>query len=263
MDSLLPQFSWKNVLAVLVLSLGIGEAGQAQRLPASQTGTSGSNMWLTFLSDARLSTRWGLHTDVQTRRGKETGSAPQGLLRLGVNYRVAPTLQLTAGYAYASSYMYGDYATASPLPEHRIYQQFLLRNDSGRVHTQHRYRLEQRWVRQPGQEITYLNRMRYQLRLAVPLGSHGRMVPCTPYLVGANEIFIGFGAGSNRNFFDQNRAYLGLGYQFTKATALEVGYQHQMARTAGIAGYQYNHTLQLALSFHPDLRRGLPLASAL
>jgi hypothetical protein len=190
MDSLLPQLSWKNVLAVLVLSLGMSEAVQAQRVNSAQTGTSGSNAWLTFLSDVRLSKHWGLHTDVQMRRAKDINSSPQKLVRLGVNYRVAKALQLTAGYTYASSYLYGDYATASPLPEHRIYQQLVLREDSGRVHTQHRYRLEQRWVRRPGETVTYLNRMRYQLRLAVPIGSHGQLVPRTPYLVGADEVFI-------------------------------------------------------------------------
>jgi hypothetical protein len=259
----LPSLCWKNVLAVLVLLLGAGEASFAQQTLSSST-SSGSNAWVNFLSDARLSSRWGLHTDVQLRRAKHSRSAPQRLGRIGVNYRVAPALQLTAGYAYASSYFHNDYAAASPLPEHRLYQQVLLREDSGRVHTQHRYRLEQRWVRRPGDaQATYLNRMRYQLRLVVPIGSQGRLLAHIPYLVGADEVFLGFGQSAGRHFFDQNRAYLALGYQFTSATAVEVGYQHQMVQPAAGYALQYNHTLQLSLSFHPDLRRGLPLATAL
>ena len=263
MSPRLPILFWKQVLAVLVLTLGTGAAGYAQRTTSLPAGPAGTNTWLTFLSDTRLSQRWGLHTDVQLRRAKDDYQ-PQQLARIGVNYHVAKMLQLTAGYAYASSYFYNDYASASPRPEHRFYQQVLLREDSGRVHTQHRYRLEQRWVRRPGDaHATYLNRMRYQLRLVVPIGSQGQLVARTAYVAGADEIFMGFGASAGRNFFDQNRAYLALGYQFTRTTAMEVGYQHQMVQPAAGYALQYNHTLQLSLSFHPDLRRGLALASAL
>jgi hypothetical protein len=222
------------MLGVLALSLGLGEAVQAQRISASQTGTSGSNMWLTFISDARLSTRWGLHTDVQTRRGKETNSSPQQLLRLGVNYRVAPILQLTAGYAYASSYMYGDYATASPLPSTASTSSFCYATTVGASTRSTATASSNAGFASPGQEVTYLNRIRYQLRLAVPLGSQGRMVPRTPYLVGADEIFIGFGASSGRNFFDQNRAYLALGYQFTKTTPWKSATSTRWRQTAGM-----------------------------
>jgi Protein of unknown function (DUF2490) len=259
MKQLLPTPSWKNVLAVLVLLLGAGEVSFAQQA----TNTSGSNAWLNILSDARLGQRWGLHSDVQLRRAKDSYQ-PQRLARIGINYHVAKSLQLTTGYAYASSYFYNDYASASPRPEHRLYQQALLREDSGRVHTQHRYRLEQRWVHRPGDaHATYLNRMRYQLRLVVPIGNKGKMGVGTPYVAGSDEVFLGFGKSAGRSFFDQNRAYLALGYQFTAATAVEVGYQHQMVQPAAGYALQYNHTLQLSLSFHPDLRRGLALATPL
>lgn len=259
----LPVLPWKQLLATLVLILAAGAAGFAQRA-ASPSGAApaGANTWLTFLSDARLSKRWGLHADGQLRRAKDAYQ-PQQLARIGINYHVAPALQLTAGYARASSYFHNDYASASPLPEHRLYQQVLLRDDSGRVHTQHRYRLEQRWVRRPGDaQATYLNRMRYQLRLVVPLGNKGKLEPGTPYLAGADEIFLGFGASAGRNFLEQNRAYLALGYQFTKTVAMEAGYQHQMVQPAAGYAIQYHHTLQLALSVTTDLRRGLALAAA-
>ncbi|WP_081910759.1 DUF2490 domain-containing protein [Hymenobacter sp. APR13] len=264
MTPLLPVLSWKQMLAVLALTLAAGTVGYAQRPVSSPIAApAGANTWLTFLSDARLSQRWGLHLDGQLRRAKDAYQ-PQQLARIGINYHVAPALQLTAGYARASSYFYNDYASASPLPEHRLYQQVLLREDSGRVHTQHRYRLEQRWVRRPGDaRATYLNRMRYQLRLVVPLGHKGKLEPGTPYLAGADELFLGFGASAGRNFFEQNRAYLAFGYQFTRAVAIEAGYQHQMVQPAAGYALQYHHTLQLALSFQPDLRRGLALASAL
>jgi hypothetical protein len=214
-----------------------------------------AHAWLMYFSDARLSKRWGVHTEVQLRRSELGGSSQQNFVRVGGNYYVSPRLMLTAGYAYALTYPYGDYPVASRFPEHRIYQQVLLRDALGRVQFAHRYRLEQRWLRLPGAEnYTYLNRTRYQLRMTVPLGSSGQLQPRVPYLAAYDEVFVHFGRNVARNTFDQNRAYMALGYQVSKATSLEAGYLHQLVQQGNGTVFEHNHTLQFTLNFNPDFR---------
>lgn len=243
---------------LLVTSLGLPTRVRAQQPTSTYASMPSRNAWLTMQSEARLTDRWGAHLEAQFRRAKDVVSSQQRLVRVGVNYRVAKSLQLTAGYVYASSYMHGDYLVGSPLPEHRAYQQVLLRHDAAKVHTQHRYRLEQRWIRRPGDSApTYLNRLRYQLRLVLPIANQGKLEPGTTYLAGADELFIGFGRNAGRNFFDQNRAYVALGYQFSQVTAAEVGYLHQMAQPGSGAALAHNHTLQLGVSFNPDFRQNI------
>jgi hypothetical protein len=214
-----------------------------------------AHAWLMYFSDARLLERWGVHTEAQLRRSELGASSQQNFVRLGGNYYVSPRLMLTAGYAYALTYPYGDYPVASRFPEHRIYQQVLLRDALGRVQFTHRYRLEQRWVRFAGAEdYTYLNRTRYQLRLTVPLGPARQTQPGTPYIAAYDEVFVNFGRNVARNTFDQNRAYLALGFQVSKATSLEAGYLHQLVQQGNGTVFEHNHTLQFSLNFNPDFR---------
>lgn len=215
-----------------------------------------AHTWLMYFSDARLTERWGVHTEAQLRRSEVLAGSQQEFLRAGLNYYAGPRLMLTGGYAYALTHPYGEFPAASRFPEHRIYQQVLLRDALGRVQVSHRYRQEQRWLRRPGNDqFTYLNRTRYQLRLMLPLNSTGQLQPNTPYLAAANEVFMNFGRNVANNFFDQNRASLALGYQFSKATSLEVGYLHQLVQQGSGTVFEHNHTLQIGLNFNPDFRR--------
>lgn len=211
-----------------------------------------------FFSDARLSQRWGVHTEAQWRRYQGLSRPQQDFVRVAANYYVSDILMLSAGYAYALTYRYGDYPAASRFPEQRIYQQVFLRDNRGFIQLQHRYRQEQRWVRFAGQEAySYLNRSRYQLRLAVPLTAGGIQAH-TPYLAAYNEVFIGFGRNVTGNIFDQNRAYAAFGYQLTAAAAVEAGYLYQIQQQRNGQVFEHNHTIQLGLTYNPDWRRTLP-----
>ncbi|WP_375437833.1 DUF2490 domain-containing protein [uncultured Hymenobacter sp.] len=256
MKSFLPSYH-TQLLLLLLLSLAGGAQAQTQRLTATPVQYQRFNTWLMVNSDARLNDKWGLHTEAQLRQVKGPNAPQQRFLRIGANYYAANILLLSAGYAYTMSYPDGNDSELGSLPEHRSYQQLLLRFDSSRVQTQHRYRLEQRWVRRPGNgQFTYLNRFRYQLRLTLPLGPQKKILPGTPYLTGYDELFIGFGRNSDGNIFNQNRACLALGYQISRATSVEAGYLNQMAQQEEMSSLAATHTLHLGLNFNPDFRRG-------
>ena len=256
MESFLP-FSSTRLLILLLLSLAAGAQAQTHRLTSTPTQYRRFNTWLMVISDARLNDKWGVHTEAQVRQVKGPKAPQQQFLRVGVNYYAANMLMLSAGYAYTMSYPEGNDSELGSLPEHRSYQQLLLCFDSSRVRTQHRYRLEQRWVRRPGSgQFTYLNRLRYQLRLTLPLGPQKKILPGTPYLTGYDELFLGFGRNSDGSIFNQNRACLALGYQISQATSIEVGYLNQMAQQEEMASLAATHLLHLGLNFNPDFRKG-------
>ncbi|UOR05449.1 DUF2490 domain-containing protein [Hymenobacter aerilatus] len=246
----------RSVLLLLSMLLS-GLTTSFGQVPTTPTRLNDPNFnaWLMFFSDARLSQRWGVHTEAQWRRYQGVRRPQQDFVRAAANYYVNDALMLSAGYAYALTHRYGEHPAASRFPEHRLYQQVLLRDNLGRVQLQHRYRQEQRWVRFAGDDAySYLNRSRYQLRLAVPLT--GTIIQAqTPYLAAYNEVFVGFGRNVTGNVFDQNRTYFAFGYQLSAATAVETGYLYQVLQQRNGQVFEHNHTLQLGLIYNPDWRR--------
>ncbi|UOG74144.1 DUF2490 domain-containing protein [Hymenobacter tibetensis] len=246
-----------KLLVLLLLSLASGAQAQTQTTTATPTAYQRFNTWLMVFSDARLSNKWGIHTEGQLRQVKGPNSPQQKFLRVGANYYVANILVLTGGYANTMSYPDGNDSDVGGLPEHRSYQQVLLRFDSSRVMSQHRYRLEQRWVQHLGdKKFTYLNRFRYQLRLTLPLNHERKIAPGTPYVLASNELFVVFGRNDAGKFFEQNRACLGVGYQVNRATSIEAGYMNQMSQQETMSSLVAGHILHLGLNFNPDFRKG-------
>ncbi|GAB2769936.1 hypothetical protein HNQ93_000409 [Hymenobacter luteus] len=247
--------------SLLLLSLHPGAAQQLHPgLIQAPTRPGTRNAWLLFFSDSRLSKRWGLHAETQLIRARTSELDWQNVVRLGVNYHAADVLVLSGGYAHSRSYLEAGYPTPLSAPEHRLYQQVQLQDHKSRVKFQHRYRLEQRWVQfMPMRSYTYLNRMRYQLRLALPLIGR-ELAPGVPFVVASDELFLGFGRHETNSLIKQNRAYAGLGYQISKAASVEVGYLNQLVQLRQENRYEVSENIQLSLSFHPDFRRAAPEA---
>ncbi|MFO0266506.1 MAG: DUF2490 domain-containing protein, partial [Cyclobacteriaceae bacterium] len=60
-------------------------------------------------------------------------------------------------------------------------------------------------------------------------------------------VFISFGENVKMNVFDQNRAYVALGYRIPKVGRLEFGYLNQLVLKSNGTQVESNHTLQLGL----------------
>ncbi len=125
--------------------------------------------------------------------------------------------------------------------EHRIWQQFILTNNLGRVKFEHRYRVEQRWVNSDNR-----NRFRYRLMLFIPLNKP--QIEAGALFIGLyDEVFI----NGEKTFFDRNRLYGALGYQLFKNTGFQVGMLYQRENDLG------KWYLQFALVLNPDFRKGV------
>ncbi|WP_457611260.1 DUF2490 domain-containing protein [Lutibacter sp.] len=195
--------------------------------------------WLMYFGTNKISDKYSIHTEIQYRNYTITpNNTEQLLLRTGLNYHLSKRATVTAGYAYIPSYVYESEQKSPETEEHRIWQQFILTNKIGNVKFEHRYRIEQRWVNQD-----YRNRLRYRLMLFVPLNKP--VIEEGSLFLGLyDEIFI----NTKETFFDRNRLYGALGYQYNKATSLQVGMMHQQVNNTG------KWYLQFALVFNTDLR---------
>lgn len=217
--------------------------------------------WYMYFGDHAITKKLGIHTEYQFRRIDIIKYWQQSLARVGVNYNLNEKAMLTGGYAFISTFPYGENpiaATGYPFPEHRAYQQLIFKNPIGRFDVSHRYRLEQRWlgILLPGKghkisEWRYVNRARYMLRIAFPLKGN-TLEDKEPYLAVYDEILIGFGKNLRSNFFDQNRLYGAIGYKVNKQLKVEIGFLNQAVQQGNGTVFEFNNGLQVSIFHNMD-----------
>lgn len=208
----------------------------------SSSGTTG--IWLMYFNQTRLHKNWSIHTEAQYRSFKIIPNTDQLLLRGGINYHINSSAFASIGYAYVVNYAFDkEQMHDIQASENRIWQQLLMRNSMGKCLFEHRYRLEQRWI-QSGNNNRYLNRIRYLLRVTIPLNKK-EMKKNTIFLSFYDEVFMHFSSTA----FDRNRLYGAVGYQFLKNSNIQIGY---LAQTVNITTKQY---LQASIFFNFDFRK--------
>lgn len=180
-----------------------------------QSGDVGN--WLMYFGQNRLAERWSLHTEIQYRSHAFTPDAEQLLLRTGINYFLQPKTFVTAGVGYISNHPQGNSIKGTLAREFRIWQQLIMLHTIGRFHVEHRYRAEQRWV-----ESTYSGRLRYRLLSNFPLNTNS-MQAGTVFLSVYDEIFL----NTRGNYFDRNRFYTAIGYQWKSNLNTQAGMLNQ------------------------------------
>lgn len=213
------------------------------------------NTWYMYFGNHRLSDKLGLHTEYQWRRHEWSESWQQSLMRVGLDYYVTENSMLTAGYGWIESFPYGEQPIAATFTEHRIWQQWVINQRVRRLYVNHRYRLEQRFLEQPGtDDYVFRQRARYRLMTILPIG-HRDLTDHSFFLSAYAEPFISFGKGVGANILGQNRLYLALGYRVNPQVNFQLGYLNQYVIKADGKRHERNHDLQIGLTYNLDLRR--------
>ena len=176
--------------------------------------------WYIYLGNFELNSRWNIHHEIQYRNYNFIGDLQQLLLRAGIGYNLSEgNNYLLLGYGFIRSGNYSNNLEEKIYSnEHRIYQQFITRQQFGRVYLQHRYRVEERFIKE---ELTL--RYRYFLAANIPL-TKSKMEKSAVYASAYNEIFV----NNSGPALDRNRIYGALGYVFSKRLKLELGYMNQI-----------------------------------
>ncbi len=232
----------RPIAALLALSLSALHAStaQAQERPSI---THQFQPWLVVNYQGPLAGRLALVGDVQYRVWDDF-TPQQVLVRQALVWWFTPRLFAGVGYAWTPSWRGRD--ATSFLDEHRIYQvlQYQYTHPATGFVLQLRTRIEQRFrVSDPGVEVGL--RAREMVRALLPVAIDRRLS-----VVAWDEVFLhvtdGGGDGSPQwafAGFDQNRAFVGLGFQVVPAVRLELGYLNQFIhRPYNPAGDLMSHT---------------------
>jgi hypothetical protein len=138
--------------------------------------------------------------------------------KTGATYKIKNSVSITTGVGSYNTYSEGgNFENPIQNKEIRSWFQLNMKNDLDFVILEHRYRAEQRFT-----SNGYRNRFRYRLGAIVPINNK-QVVPKTFYVSAWNEIFF----TDNEPYFERNRMFVGLGYEFSKQLAVQTGYIHQ------------------------------------
>lgn len=207
------------------------------QLKAQDNGEGRLGAWYMYFGMNRVAERWSIHTEAQFRFWESFGNFNQLLLRVGGNYHISEEAIATFGYAYISTDItFEDSPGEENIREHRIFEQFILKNEVWKFLFEHRYRFEQRFI-DFGMDNDTRHRARYRLQLTLPLSK-------TIFLNAYDEIFLNL----QDEIFDQNRLYGAVGFKISPEASIQLGYLKLHFRNTN-----YDR-LQLGFFFNPDFR---------
>ncbi|GGB13530.1 DUF2490 domain-containing protein [Mucilaginibacter rubeus] len=232
----------KQLLIFAVLLLAV-----PARLLAQDNQFSG---WAAIFHSQKLSEHWGYSFDGQLRSHDEVSYLKHILLRPSANYYFAKNKVGALGYAYIATYGRTPGNETTFRPEHRIWQQYTYTHKlTKHVQLAHRFRLEQRFLGNTAankNDRYFAQRFRYFARAVIPMKPDSDVFTEGAFLALQNEAFVNVQNKNkvNKHFFDQNRAYVAVGYRFSKSFDAEAGYLNQYIKQAD--AYVVNHVAQLA-----------------
>ena len=209
---------------------------QALNLNAQEGGEQKLGSWYKYVGNNLLSEKVSLLTEVQLRYYEQGKTFNQSVLRSGIDYKFSDNTHVFVGYTYRIiDDSFEEVPRESNIREHRISEQFILKNKIWEVLLQHRYGLEQRFF-DFGDRTEVQHRGRYQLQLTLPLTD--------VFFVNLSEEVL---LNLQGNIFDQNRLYAGLGIHITHNLSLETGFLKTHFSN-------YNHErLVIGVTFSPNL----------
>ena len=202
----------------------------------AQNGEDKLGSWHMYFGTNKLSEKWSLHTEAQLRYYENGKNFNQLLLRTGANYHINENAIATLGYGHITTDgTFAEFTDETNSLEHRIFEQFILKNQVGEFNFEHRYRLEQRFIYFGDRNDTQ-HRARYRLQVTLPLTD-------IFFLNFYDEIFLSL----QDEVFGQNRLYGALGINITHNLSTQVGYLKNHFPSA------HYDRLQIAVFYNPDL----------
>jgi len=213
--------------------------------------------WLGYFNQTRFSDHWGMWLDVHYRMTDNFVDRPfQFLFRPAVTYFIKDNLRVNVGYTLAEHFP--AKGLTSIRTEHRAWQQVWWNQKYSRASTLQWLRLEQRFLQKVLNDVktkdyVYTFRARYNFALFIPLKGNS-LAPKVPFVALMNEVFLNFGKNVVYNTFDQNRLFVGVGYQFTSQLNAQLGYMNVYQQDASGNNYFSSHAIRLFVFHSLDLR---------
>ncbi len=225
----------------------------------SQTKDSDTQeqLWVGYFNQTRFTDKSGMWVDLHLRfTGNFIDNLGLAIARAGYTYYLSDQVKLTAGYAYAPRFS----TTGGPtVPEHRPWQQIQWIEKKSWFTLMQWVRLEERFREKVSAgeltgDYSFNYRIRYNMAFTIPLKGK-QVVAKTPFLFANNEVMINFGKQIVYNYFDQNRAFVGFGYQFTSHLNAQLGYMYVFQQLPDGNKYLNINAIRLFVFHNLDLRK--------
>ncbi|CAN5428273.1 hypothetical protein BH23BAC1_BH23BAC1_18030 [soil metagenome] len=250
------------ILTVLlpVLFFSVITRGHGQNLAQQKNLITQTHVWYRYQNRIIFNEKWEWQNHIDNRRFLDHGHRQHTwVVRIQPFYNVSNKLAVSQSYVF---FLQSPHDPESDnrlmVPEHRPFQEAIIKNDLGKVIIRHRYRLEERFFRRndgvqllPGYNFNW--RLRYQFQAQRILfyyfkenAVHFRI---------AEELMVNFGKRIIYNTFDQSRFSAAFLFNLNKNMDLETGYSHWFQQRMDGRSFFNRHILRVALLHNIDLRK--------
>ena len=218
-------------------------------------------LWSGLYTKYRISEKMFYYGEYHYRRRDDfVNEMAQVYLRFGLTRLVNKNLEITAGvvtpiyYAPKSQVNNPSINIDETYMQFRLWQQVVLVQPFNRLKLYHQFRTEQRW-RRPNYEVgSPYNmdwRFRYRITGYYPLNGR-KLIPTTLFLSFYEEIFIQAGKKITYDHFEDNRAFLGLGYILNDNVQVQAGYLWSFRYNGGPTQFQHRHIPKISIYHNLD-----------
>jgi len=177
--------------------------------------TPGLGTWNALTGRFNLTSKWHAFVELQMRSQQTYHDFNYHEVKGGIGYNFLPNLSGLIGTGRYVTYPVNEnFGNPILQSEQRVWQQLIYNLNIKRVRVEHRLRAEQRYT-----SAGYRNRFRYRINAIVPINKQ-TIVDHTLFISASNEFHF-----NNENvFYEQNRFYLGAGYQLSKTWSIQMGW---------------------------------------
>jgi hypothetical protein len=214
--------------------------------------------WFAYFNQTRFTEKSGVWVDLHLRlTGNFVNDVGLSIGRAGYTYFLTDNTRITAGYAYVTQY--GLSEGDPDIPEHRPWQQLQWVEKKNWFTISQYIRLEERFRRvvEAGEltsDYSFNYRIRYNMALAIPLKGK-ELTANTPFLFVNDELHVNLGDEITNNYFDQNRFFIGLGYQFTAQLSAQLGYLKVFQQLSQPGTFRSIDAIRLFVFHNLDFRK--------
>jgi len=211
-----------------------------------------NDIWFLSHGDYTISNKWGIDSEIHFRTSDWGHDKQQILLRPSVYYKLNNLISIYGGYTFIETYPYGDQPINTRTPENNFWLQATAEQNISSWSVSHRYRFEERWISKVTETdgirdvngTTHRNRIRYRLTLKKALDKQKNW-----YIQVFDEVWVSYGENTQKNLFDQNWLYGGIGRKISHNLALELAYQWQIVNKSDGIHQESNNTIQLTMHY--------------
>lgn len=243
----------------LLLLLAIASVARVHAQTA-KTVTDVRQVWLAYNNQTRLTDRFGIWVDLHLRTQDDfTNKLSQTITRAGLMYYLNDAAKLTLGYAFVN-YFPAEGHTDISQPEHRIWQQLQWHTKYPRTRLMQWLRLEEKWRRKVANDSTLASgysfsyKIRYNIFYEIPLTKAGAGAGALSAVLN-DEVHINFGKQIVYNYFDQNRAFIGLKLNTNAHDNVQFGYSNVFQQLAAGNRFRNTHVIRVFYFQNLDWRK--------